>query len=182
MDQGSTAEFNKEKFKELVLYIAEKSEDDPWFGATKLNKLLFYSDFLAYGYFGKPITGAEYQRLPHGPAPKKLLPVRQEMLKEGSLAIRSERMLKFFQKRPTALRTPDVSVFAAEELDLVDHIIRLFSDRSASEVSRISHDELCWQIAGDQEEIPYTSVFLSARKASESHFERGRELAAAASL
>ncbi|HEY5058024.1 MAG TPA: Panacea domain-containing protein [Gaiellaceae bacterium] len=175
-------EFNQDKFKELVLYIAEKSETDPWFGATKLNKLLFYSDFLAYGYFGKPITGAVYQKLEHGPAPKKLLPLRAEMIREGSLGIRRERMLKFSQKRPTALRSPDVAVFDAEELDLVDRIIRLFCDRSASEVSRISHDELCWQLAGEKEEIPYQSVFLSTRPASESHFARGRELAESAGL
>lgn len=174
----SGIEFNQDKFKELVLYIAERSEDDPWFGATKLNKLLFYSDFLAYGHLGKPITGAEYQKLPHGPAPKKLLPVRGEMIREGSLAIKRERVLKFTQKRPTALREADVSLFSAEELELVNHLIRLFGDRTAGEVSKISHYEMCWQLAGDQEEIPYPSVFLSTRKPSEQHIQRGRELAA----
>ena len=32
-------EFNDRKFRELVIYIAEKCADDPTFGATKLNKI-----------------------------------------------------------------------------------------------------------------------------------------------
>jgi hypothetical protein len=35
------------KMKELILYLASKSEDDPRFSSTKLNKLLFYCDFEA---------------------------------------------------------------------------------------------------------------------------------------
>ena len=35
-----------DKFRELILYIAQESEGDPNFGATKLNKILFFCDFL----------------------------------------------------------------------------------------------------------------------------------------
>jgi hypothetical protein len=54
--------FDKEKFKELVLYLAEKCETDPSFGVTKLNKLLYYCDFVAYSELGKPAIDYE-QRL-----------------------------------------------------------------------------------------------------------------------
>jgi hypothetical protein len=37
-----------EKLRELILYVSTLSKDDDNFGATKLNKLLFYADFLAY--------------------------------------------------------------------------------------------------------------------------------------
>jgi hypothetical protein len=164
-------QFDKDKFKELVLYISERSEDDPWFGATKLNKILFYSDFLHYAYYGEPITGAEYQKLPQGPAPRKLLPVRDEMIKDHELAIRYERALKFTQKRPQALREADVSHFNGEELKLVDDIMRYLGDRTAGEVSELSHLEMCWQLAQDKETIPYEAIFLSSRKPSEAHFE-----------
>ena len=68
-----------EKFKELVLYIARKSECDPRFGATKLNKLLFFSDFLAFKRLGSPITGQTYFKLDHGPAPRRMLPLKERM-------------------------------------------------------------------------------------------------------
>ena len=75
--------FNKDGFKALVLYIADKCSDDPHFGATKFNKILFYADFLSYGLYGQPITGATYFRLPKGPAPKQWLQVRGEMEESG---------------------------------------------------------------------------------------------------
>lgn len=171
-------EFSEEKFKELVLYIAEKSEDDPWFGATKLNKLLFYADFLAYGHFGKPITGAVYQVLRHGPAPKKLLPIRLQMIRDKELEIRRERVLRFTQQRPIALREASVGVFSADELSIVDDLIRLLGDRTAGEISELSHAEVCWQLADEGEEIPYTAVFLSSRKPTKWHFERAEHVAA----
>jgi len=44
------------KLKELILLLARESEGDPHFGATKLNKELFYTDFLAYLNFGQAVT------------------------------------------------------------------------------------------------------------------------------
>ena len=58
------------KFREPLLYVAHKSERDPSFGATKLNKLLFIADFLSYAKAGKSITGQPYVKLKNGPAPK----------------------------------------------------------------------------------------------------------------
>lgn len=170
--------FDEAKFKELVLYVSKRSEDDRYFGATKLNKLLFFADTLAYGYFGKPITGAVYQALPQGPAPKKLLPIRKQMIQNHELTIRRERAGRFIQHRPTALRNADVSVFTAQELDLVNEIMGLLRDRSANEISELSHvASVGWQIAGEGEEIPYNSVFLSSRKPTKRHLDRGREIA-----
>ena len=70
------------KMKELILYLAAKSEKDPRFSSTKLNKLLFYCDFAAFRQLGKPITGHSYQKLQFGPAPKAMLPVLDKMKDE----------------------------------------------------------------------------------------------------
>ena len=67
------------KLQELILYIARRSEDDRHFGANKLNKLLFYSDFLAYAKTGRSFTGAPYERLEHGPAPRGLAAALEEL-------------------------------------------------------------------------------------------------------
>src|ERR1035438_9553158 len=40
------------KLGELIIYISKKSAGDSRFGATKLNKLLYFSDFLSFGNFG----------------------------------------------------------------------------------------------------------------------------------
>ena len=70
---------SERRFRELLLYICEKSATDPKFGATKLNKILYFSDFLAFARYGKPITGFEYQRERNGPVPKRLVSIRNQM-------------------------------------------------------------------------------------------------------
>src|SRR5579884_3151713 len=108
---------DEEKLGELILYISQKSAVDPKFGAIKLNKILYLSDFLAFGHWGKPITGVPYQHLPKGPAPKRLLPVRDELKSKGDLAIQ-ELPLKSgnMQKRTVNLRDPNLSLFTGEEI------------------------------------------------------------------
>lgn len=177
MEQAGKIEFSRDKFKELVLYIAERSEDDPYFGAIKLNKILLFSDFFAYGNLGRPITGATYRALRRGPAPKELVPIRSEMVKEGSLAIRHQRMLRFTQKRPIALREADETLFSAAELALVNEVIEALEGRTAFQTSEVSHATVVgWQLAKGGQEIPYSAVFLSPRRPTERHFARAREI------
>ena len=70
-------QFDGSKFRELVLYIAEQSEGDPRFGAVKLNKILYYSDFEAFRVLGESITGATYRKLSEGPAPLQMLETKE---------------------------------------------------------------------------------------------------------
>jgi hypothetical protein len=96
---------DQEKLGELIVYISEKSANDPRFGATKLNKLLYFSDFLAYGNFGRPITGAIYRHLKQGPAPRHLEEVRDRLAASGAIQI-AERHLRNGRRqiRTTACR------------------------------------------------------------------------------
>ena len=77
----TTRQFSRTRFRELILYCALKSETHRFFGATKLNKCLFYADFLAYRALGSSITGAEYLALEHGPAPRQLVAEREAMVR-----------------------------------------------------------------------------------------------------
>jgi Protein of unknown function (DUF4065) len=71
-------EYDAAKFEELLLYVTERTQDDPACGDMKLNKLLYFADFLAFEKLGHAISGAPYQRLPWGPAPRYLLPLSHE--------------------------------------------------------------------------------------------------------
>src|ERR1700687_3249069 len=160
MRQQTQSEVDK-RLGELMLYIAAKCESLRSFGAVKLNKILFYSDFLAYERLGKPITGAVYQKLQHGPAPKRLLPVRQKLLKQQDAAMRVESLfVGCAEKRLFALRKPDLTEFSAEEIALVDEVIELCSNLTATEVSAVSHEFAGWKFAAPGEEIPYFTIHL----------------------
>ena len=170
--------FQAEKLRELILYIAERSIEDPGFGATKLNKILFFSDFIAYGSYGEPITGARYQRLPRGPAPRELLPIQAELEKANEAIVVEKKRFNFKQKRILPLRDPDLSSFTAEEIALVDEVIDGLRPFNATNISALSHQiAVGWQLAGEGEDIPYESVFISNDPLTPTDVRRGQELA-----
>ena len=171
---------NDHKFKELILYIAEKSEGDRTFGATKLNKILFYSDFLAFLELGKAITWHRYQRLENGPAPIALLPVQAEMEEAREIA-RVPRVYRGrTQKVTLALREPDLKVFTAQEIAIVTEVIEALWNKNASEVSELSHQFLGWKAARLGEEIPYDIALIQLRKPTEAERAFGMQFEEAA--
>lgn len=172
--------FEEQKFKELILHIATKCEDDRYYGATKLNKILFYSDFLAYAIFGRPITGADYFALPYGPAPRLLLPVTKQMSIDSEIAWK----IHYSQQRFIALREPNYDEFSAKEIALVDRVIDVLRDADAESVSELSHLFLGWQAAmaegqraGETVSIPYETVFVKNPEMDKYEEAYGLELA-----
>jgi hypothetical protein len=166
------------KMKELILYLATKSEGDPRFSSTKLNKLLFYCDFTAYWQLGRSITGHSYQKLPFGPAPKAVLPILSQMQQDGDCDEVRKDYFGREQRRVKANRTPQTAVFSEEELQLTDQIIEELWENSASEVSERSHGFIGWQAAEFNEVIPYETVFLGdpSTPVSEEEIEFCRQL------
>lgn len=162
------------RLAELILHVSRMCEGDETFGATKLNKILFVADFLAFRMLGTSITGAEYQKLSHGPAPRRLLPVLEWLQEAGDLAVRVERRFGYEQKRPVALRDPDLSRFSAEQISLVDRVVQQLWGRTATEVSRWSHGFVGWQLADEGETIPYTLALLAEDRELS---EEGRKVA-----
>jgi hypothetical protein len=165
------------KMKELILYVAERSADDPYFGATKLNKILFYSDFLAYAFFGESITGQPYFKLPHGPAPRRLLPIQEEMERAEEIVIAQVQRYAFRQRKVVPLRPARLDAFTPDQLDLVQEVIELLRSKSALEASEFSHSFLGWELVEEREDIPYSTVFLTRETPDAEHLERYRDLA-----
>jgi antitoxin SocA-like protein len=82
--------YDEGKFTEMLLYVADKLRDDKAGGATKLNKVLYFAEFAHVRQHGHPITGADYQKLQHGPAPRRLLPVRQHLIDSVPRGVHTE--------------------------------------------------------------------------------------------
>jgi hypothetical protein len=162
--------FKRDKFKELVLYLSERSEADPNFGETKLNKLLFYIDQVAYRELGEPVTGAKYQKLRWGPAATAMLPIQQEMESDGDLKIRPGLRGAYMQKKPIALRQPNLRAFTGEEIALIDQMVSALWGLGAVDVSDLSHNHIGWQLAQEREEIPYESAFVESIEVAQPDF------------
>ncbi len=165
-----------EKLRQLILYIAKASEEDPYFGSVKLNKLLFYADFLAYVSYGKSITGQEYRKLREGPAPRRLLEIREAMIQAGDLELVSVPVGPYTQLRPQAKRDTDLVAFTAEELLLIDSMVGEYFGTRAADISRDSHTFLGWQLVEENETIPYEYALLAKFEPPESEQAYALEL------
>lgn len=155
-------QFHPAKFQEPIFYIAQKSEADPNFGIIKLNKILYYADFNAFRLLGKSITGAEYRKLTEGPAPAEMPPTRRAMLDQGLIKIKSRNYFNTVKQRTIALRKPNTSLFAPEELLVADEAIWALKDMSESQAAALSREEIGWKAARHGETIPYQTAWLSA--------------------
>ena len=174
--------YDERKFTEALLYVATALADDPAGGAVKINKALFNADFGHMRAYGQPITGADYQKLPHGPAPRRLLPARSALIESGAAEMREELYLGRTVKRLVALREPDVSRFSPSERAMLDQAIEAEKRRSGAEASAASHREPGWQIVEENESIPYETAFLRQPVVTERVRRRVAELAAERSL
>jgi hypothetical protein len=165
------------KFRELVILLAEECRDDPGFGATKLNKLMWRADFTQFFRTGVPITGAKYQRLPQGPAPVALLPVKRELISEGAIEEEPHNVGVLVQKRLIARRSADLSAFSQSEIELVRSLVKENWGRSATTMSQDSHG-LAWQTCYDGGLIPYEAEYISDDEPTAHDIDRTRELIA----
>ncbi len=152
--------FNKPKFVELILYIAEHAMSDASFGATKMAKALWLSDFEAYSQLGAPISGAAYKKRQHGPAANEYMPVLEELRQVGEVGIAEQVIAGHSSTRVVALRRADPSVFGAEERAIVDSVINYVMCSTAVAVSDMSHQTRGYLLAEQDETIPYGAALL----------------------
>lgn len=169
---------DEEKLKQLILYVSQKCADQPEFGSIKLNKILYFADFLVYANTGNPLTGVEYQRLKWGPAPRRMKPVLDELVESDKLAMQQTLIVAGIKrKKPVNLVAPDLSLFSAAEIAVVDEVIEKLEELTAKATSRFSHDWGGWKYAEDGGSIPYESVFISNSPISPSDQESGLKIA-----
>ncbi len=159
---GTITSDSDRKLEELALFVALKCERDLRFGATKLNKVLYFADMLYYAQNGESITGAEYRRLQFGPAPRRIERAVERLEKEG----RAKRITRttpsgMQQERLVALADPDLDLFSPQEIDFVNEVLRMVDGQNASDLTEATHRHATWRFALDLETINPNAVFIS---------------------
>ena len=164
------------KLRELILYIAKKSQNDPHFGSTKLNKLLFFADFIAYGRLAKPISGHKYEKRENGPFLRGFFQIRDDMIRRKNCVEQEKERFGYTQKRLLALREPDLSTFSGAEIAIVEEVLESLEKLSARDISELAHGFIGWEACTLGEVIPYETIFISPRKLTEKEKEYGLKL------
>lgn len=128
------------KLKNVILYFIEKCGST---FATKMNKLLFYTDFLSYKKYGHAITGLAYKAIQYGP-----VPVRWDRVYSLIDDLHTEEVVfptGYYGIQLCSTLPPDYDCFSSDELTILDSIVTKFKDISTAEISELSHREDAWK-------------------------------------
>ncbi|MGB1583346.1 MAG: Panacea domain-containing protein [Solirubrobacterales bacterium] len=162
------------RLRELVIYVAQKSQGDENYGNVKLNKLLYFSDFLAFQRLGASISGAKYRKREHGPCPEQMRELQAEMESDGDIRL-VDRPIPGArsQVRVVPLRDPK-DIFSTDERALVDEVIEKYRDFTGRKIEQESHDVPAWKVAREREFIPYATALIETGPLTEDVLEIAR--------
>ena len=155
-----------EKFKESLLYILGKVGGKPNVGMTVLYKLLYFIDFDYYEKYEEQLIGALYIKNHYGPTPVAFAKIVSQMKKEGAI---EQVKSKYFEREQTKYlprKRADVSEFSAREIKHIDEVLERLSDKTATELSNLSHKDIPWIVAEEGRPINYESVFYRTEETS----------------
>lgn len=130
---------NLEKARQMVLYFAKRCT--PF--TTKMNKLLFYSDFLNFSRYGYSISGISYQAIKRGP-----VPCRYDSLYVNASDIVTIEDVFFDDISGEKFVTDkefNANVFSKEEIKSLDSVFDRFKDVKTKDIVDISHEEPAWK-------------------------------------
>ncbi len=128
------------KIKNILLYFIEKGHG---VFVTKMNKLLFYTDFLSYRERGKGMTGLRYKAIQHGP-----VPVRWDRIYSFYDDISQEIVQLPNDREGTMLvsnLSPVMAEFSDEELEILGAVYERFKKETPTQISETSHQEEAWK-------------------------------------
>lgn len=147
------ATFNLDKMINMIVYIAGKTNG---VFTTKLNKLLFYADFLNFKRTLVSISGSTYVHLPLGPVPNDYEWIIAAAKAEGLL---SEEEIIFTKgnvgAQYKALASADMSLFKNEEVAVINFVLNYFKDYNCVEIKGQSHQEKGYVETQPNEKISY---------------------------
>ena len=131
-----------EKIALIISYFAEHVSD-LW--KTKLNKLLFYSDFLNYKRTGYSISGIAYRAVPFGPVPAEYEKLYVK-LKDDELA--NVELVEFdngnYGETVRAIKKFDEAALSTAEVQTLKSVVDKFARLNTKQLVNLSHEEQAW--------------------------------------
>lgn len=133
--------FDLKKFSNMVLYFVINV---PELTKTKLNKLLFYTDFTHFARNTVSISGVSYARLPHGPVPDRYSLLYGAM-ESANLIVEKEISAGQYDWSYYAPNADfNATLFSNEELAVMHDTLERFKDMTAKSIAAFSHKEEAW--------------------------------------
>lgn len=128
----------------MIVFFSEKLQ--PW--KTKLNKLLFYSDFIMFKQTGFSMSGVQYRAIPMGPVPNNFNSIFEYLINKNELSLS---YINFDdggtgdQFRPGPIKTFNMELFTNNEMQVLELVADRFKNTSTNQIIEISHNEKAWR-------------------------------------
>jgi len=148
-------EYDLEKFKNMILYLVKRLDGVL---KVKLNKLLWYCDYLHFKETSVSITGTQYIRLPLGPVPdnyERIIGIMQpDLLSMDEIPFNTKEGIVLGEEF-TALVEPDESIFSEQEIKAMNFIADTFRNDTSTSIKKKSHHETAYKKCEDGDILSY---------------------------
>lgn len=125
-------------------------------GKTKLNKEMFFADFLHYRRHGKSISGLAYQAIQLGPVPYHYDTIYDHIdtLERKTIYAQDFDFTLFESQKPDTLSLSD------DEMKTIHDVSKELAPMTKSEVVKLAHKEKAWLRYKDSHSlVPYSEAF-----------------------
>ncbi|OAQ41964.1 hypothetical protein A5893_02265 [Pedobacter psychrophilus] len=129
------------KISNLIAFFCENTTN---LYKTKLNKLLFYADFLNFKNTGYSITGMSYKAIPYGPVPSEYERLYIRLSDDQQISIQPKYFNDFCAEEFKALSNFKENVFSKEEIEVIWKVVNSLGKLGTKKVVDISHEEKAW--------------------------------------
>lgn len=135
---------NFEKFTEMIVYFSEKIA--PY--KTKMNKLLFYADFLMFKQTCFSISGVRYNAINMGPVPNNFQSIFEYLANEDEIDICTTEFSngnvgeQFIARQDRPFKA---DLFSENELEVLEKVATVFKPKSTNDIIELSHLEEAWK-------------------------------------
>jgi putative zinc finger/helix-turn-helix YgiT family protein len=150
---------NFEKFTEMVVYFSGKLS--PF--KTKMNKLLFYADFLMFKQSCFSISGVRYKAIDMGPVPNNFQSIFEYLANKNEIDIYTTEFPQGYsgeQFKARIDRPFKADLFSEKELEVLEKIATVFKPTSTNDIIELSHLEEAWKKnEKDKSVISYAYAF-----------------------
>jgi hypothetical protein len=135
-----------EKFTEMVVYITKKSQPNLW--KVKINKMLFYADFLNFKKEVHSISGCRYRAIDMGPVPNNFNSLFEHISNNDHVDITVTSFPNGSigeQFEPNENREFNGSVLSPTEIETLNEVVAKFKKIKTPEIIEMSHGEEAWE-------------------------------------
>ena len=150
------AQFSFDKYCAVIYRLLSNSSDKAAY-KTKLNKLLFYSDFLSFGKRKKSITGSCYINEYYGPCPKDFQSLLGVMADHGLVAIELKDLNMEGNEAELIKLTDYIAPDVLDETEkkIVDRVWERLGSWTSKRLTKFSHMEKAYKHTNHKDKISY---------------------------